>query len=140
MKKLNIFAVGTVCAMSVSMPLIGSGVAAAADAYAGQTYADASSALKAAGLKGVIASRVGRHGADRSMRGNPFGEGALDACQWEEFWDCHGHGAAFLELQRRCGVGHHAWELGRKPGRQGRSSESELSRGPRPIDCCRQQK
>lgn len=36
----------------------GTGVARADD-YAGQTYADASSALSSAGLKGVVASRIG---------------------------------------------------------------------------------
>ena len=41
------------------MAAFGAGIAAAADDYAGQTYADVSSALSKAKLTGVIASRVG---------------------------------------------------------------------------------
>ncbi len=59
MKKLIPFAAGSVGVIAVSMAVFGTGIAAATDAYAGQTYADASSALTGAGLKGVIASRVG---------------------------------------------------------------------------------
>ena len=58
MKKLIALTSGAVGATAVSMAVFGSGVAAADD-YAGQTYADASSALSDAGLKGVIATRVG---------------------------------------------------------------------------------
>ena len=45
-------------ATAVSMASFGAGIAAADD-YAGQTYAAATSALSAASLKGVIATRVG---------------------------------------------------------------------------------
>lgn len=38
---------------------VGTGIAAAADDYAGQTYGDVQAALSKAKLKGVIASRVG---------------------------------------------------------------------------------
>ena len=58
MKKLNVLAGGAVGAMVVWLPMVGAGVAAADD-YAGQTYADASSALSDAKLKGVIATRTG---------------------------------------------------------------------------------
>ena len=58
MKKLNVLAGGAVAVMVVWLPMIGTGVATADD-YAGQTYADASSALSDAKLKGVIATRVG---------------------------------------------------------------------------------
>ena len=57
MKKL-IAGVGTVGAAAVSMLLFGTGVAAADD-YAGQTYADASAAASDAGLTAVVASRTG---------------------------------------------------------------------------------
>jgi hypothetical protein len=50
--------VSVVVATAVSMASFGAGIAAADD-YAGQTYADATSALSAASLKGVIATRVG---------------------------------------------------------------------------------
>jgi len=56
--KENIVRACIVGATGVSMALAGSGVATA-DEYAGQTYADASSALSGANLKGVIATRVG---------------------------------------------------------------------------------
>jgi len=49
---------GALGATAVSMAMFGTGVAAADD-YAGQTYADASSALSDAKLTGVIATRVG---------------------------------------------------------------------------------
>jgi hypothetical protein len=58
MKKLIVLTASTVGVIAVLMAMFGSGVAAA-DAYAGQTYADATSALSAASLKGVIAGRVG---------------------------------------------------------------------------------
>jgi hypothetical protein len=58
MKKVLTIAVGLVAAPAVSMAVFGTGVATADD-YAGQTYADASSALTTAGLKGVIATRFG---------------------------------------------------------------------------------
>lgn len=49
-----------VCAAAAALTTaLGTGIAAAADDYAGQTYADAQSALSKASLKGVIASRVG---------------------------------------------------------------------------------
>jgi hypothetical protein len=57
-KKLNVLAAGAVGAMVVWLPMFGAGVAAADD-YAGQTYADVSSALSQAKLKGVIATRMG---------------------------------------------------------------------------------
>jgi hypothetical protein len=58
MKKLVVISTAAVGAMVVPMSLFGTWVAAA-DSYAGQTYADASSALSGAGLKGVIATREG---------------------------------------------------------------------------------
>ena len=57
MKKFIIGA-GAIGAMAVSTALFGTG-AAAADAYAGQTYADASSAASNNGLSVVVAARVG---------------------------------------------------------------------------------
>lgn len=48
-------------ALAVSAFAVSVGVAQADD-YAGQTYADATSALAAAGLKGVVASRSGDSG------------------------------------------------------------------------------
>ena len=58
MKKSTVISAGTAVAASALMALFGTGVAAADD-YAGQTYADASSAASDAGLKVVVASRVG---------------------------------------------------------------------------------
>ena len=57
MKKLIVRA-GVVGVTVMSIATAGIGVAAADD-YAGKTYADASSALSGAKLKGVIAGRVG---------------------------------------------------------------------------------
>ena len=58
MKKSIMLAAGSAVAASAWMGVFGTGVAAADD-YAGQTYADASSAASDAGLKVVVASRVG---------------------------------------------------------------------------------
>ncbi|MGY4648376.1 hypothetical protein [Mycobacterium sp. URHB0021] len=58
MKKSMVAAAGSVVAASACMALFGAGVAAADD-YAGQTYADASSAASDAGLTVVVAGRVG---------------------------------------------------------------------------------
>jgi hypothetical protein len=57
-KKLIALSACAVGATAASMAMFGTGVAAA-DNYAGQTYADASAALSKASLKGVIATRVG---------------------------------------------------------------------------------
>lgn len=58
MKKSIVLSAGSAVAASALMALFGTGVAAADD-YAGQTYADASSAASSAGLSVVVASRVG---------------------------------------------------------------------------------
>ena len=58
MKKLGVYAAGTVGATAVSMALFGTGVAAADD-YAGQTFGDASAAISDAGKQAVIATRSG---------------------------------------------------------------------------------
>src|SRR5439155_16063490 len=58
MKKLMTLAAGAVGVTAVSIVMFATGVAAADD-YAGQTYADATKALSDANLKGVIASRFG---------------------------------------------------------------------------------
>ena len=58
MKQLNVLVGGAVGATVVWLPMFGTAVATADD-YAGQTYADASSALSSASLKGVIATRTG---------------------------------------------------------------------------------
>jgi pyruvate/2-oxoglutarate dehydrogenase complex dihydrolipoamide acyltransferase (E2) component len=57
-KKSIVLSAGTAVAASALMALFGTGVAAADD-YAGQTYADASSAASDAGLEVIVASRVG---------------------------------------------------------------------------------
>jgi hypothetical protein len=57
-KKSIVLSAGSAVAASASMALFGAGVAAADD-YAGQTYADASSAASGAGLSVVVAGRVG---------------------------------------------------------------------------------
>jgi len=57
-KKSIVLSAGSVVAASAFMALFGTGVAAADD-YAGQTYADASSAASDAGLDVIVASRVG---------------------------------------------------------------------------------
>jgi pyruvate/2-oxoglutarate dehydrogenase complex dihydrolipoamide acyltransferase (E2) component len=57
-KKSIVLSAGSVVAASACMALFGTGVAAADD-YAGQTYADASSAASDAGQTVVVAGRVG---------------------------------------------------------------------------------
>ncbi len=57
-KKLIVVGSGAIGALAVSA-LLGGGVAAAADDYAGQTYADAASAASDAGQTVIAASRVG---------------------------------------------------------------------------------
>jgi pyruvate/2-oxoglutarate dehydrogenase complex dihydrolipoamide acyltransferase (E2) component len=57
-KKSIVLSAGSAVAVSALMALFGTGVAAADD-YAGQTYADASSAASDAGATVIIASRVG---------------------------------------------------------------------------------
>ena len=62
MKKLGVHCAATVGAIAVtfsSLAFLSTGVAAAADDYAGQTYADAVKAIKDAGKKVVISSRSG---------------------------------------------------------------------------------
>ncbi|MDT5246486.1 MAG: hypothetical protein QOD36_3862 [Mycobacterium sp.] len=58
MKKSIVLSAGSVVAASALMALFGTGVAAADD-YAGQTYADASSAASNAGQTVVVAGKVG---------------------------------------------------------------------------------
>ena len=58
MKKSIVLSAGSAVAASALMALFGTGVAAADD-YAGQTYADASSAASDAGQTVVVAGRVG---------------------------------------------------------------------------------
>lgn len=58
MKRFIVLGTGSVGTAVAAMALFGTGIAAADD-YAGQTYADASSAASDAGLTVVIASRVG---------------------------------------------------------------------------------
>ena len=58
MKKSIVPLVGSAAAASACVALFGTGVAAADD-YAGQTYADASSAASDAGQSVVVAGRVG---------------------------------------------------------------------------------
>ena len=53
MKKLIVLGTGAVGTAAVSMAFFGTGVAAADD-YAGQTYADASSAASDAGQEGLV--------------------------------------------------------------------------------------
>jgi hypothetical protein len=57
-KKSLVISAGSAVAASAVMALFGTGVAAA-DSYAGQTYADASSAASDAGQSVVVAARVG---------------------------------------------------------------------------------
>ena len=58
MKELIVLGIGAVGTAAATMALFGTGIAAADD-YAGQTYADASSAASDAGQTVLIASRVG---------------------------------------------------------------------------------
>jgi pyruvate/2-oxoglutarate dehydrogenase complex dihydrolipoamide acyltransferase (E2) component len=57
-KKSIVLSAGSVVAASAMLGLFGTGVAAADD-YAGQTYADASSAASDSGLTSIVAARVG---------------------------------------------------------------------------------
>ena len=58
MKQLIVLGTGGVAAMALSMALLGTGVAAAAD-YDGQTYADAAAAIEQAGDTPIVATRIG---------------------------------------------------------------------------------
>ena len=58
MKKSIVFSAGPVVAASALMVLFGTGVAAADD-YAGQTYADAAKAIQDAGGTPIVAARFG---------------------------------------------------------------------------------
>ena len=58
MKQLIVLGTGGVGAMALSMALLGTGVAAAAD-YDGQTYADAAAAIEEAGDTPIVATRIG---------------------------------------------------------------------------------
>ena len=58
MKQLIVLGTGGVGAMALSMALLGTGVAAAAD-YDGQTYADAAAAIEQAGDTPIVATRIG---------------------------------------------------------------------------------
>jgi hypothetical protein len=58
MKQLIVLGTGGVGAMALSMALLGTGVAAAAE-YDGQTYADAAAAIEDAGSTPIVATRVG---------------------------------------------------------------------------------
>ena len=58
MKKSIVLSAGSAVAASALMALFGTGVAAADD-YAGQTYADAASAASDAGQSVVVAASVG---------------------------------------------------------------------------------
>ena len=58
MKQLVLLGTGGVGAMALSMSLLGTGVAAAAD-YDGQTYADAAAAIEQAGDTPIVATRIG---------------------------------------------------------------------------------
>ena len=57
MKKLIVIGSGAVCAFAISA-MLGTGIAAADD-YAGMTYADASSAASDSGESVVVAARIG---------------------------------------------------------------------------------
>jgi len=58
MKQLIVLGTGGVGAMALSMALLCTGVAAAAD-YDGQTYADAAAAIEQAGDTPIVATRIG---------------------------------------------------------------------------------
>ena len=80
-------------------------------------------------LTGVIATRVGNALPDdqcvvtRSQKA-PWIKG-------DDLRLSRADGAAVPELQRHRGVGHHARELGGKPGGPGSLGGSECSRGPK---------
>lgn len=59
MKKILILGAGALGAASVSMALLGAGVASADDAVVGQTFADAKSALSQQGLSAQVSTTVG---------------------------------------------------------------------------------
>jgi hypothetical protein len=59
MKNLIILGTGAVGAMALATALFGTGVAAAAGEYDGQTYADAAAAIEEAGGTPVVTTRVG---------------------------------------------------------------------------------
>ncbi|MET0698856.1 MAG: hypothetical protein ABWY93_04250 [Mycobacterium sp.] len=79
MKKLIVLGVSAVGAASASLALFGAGIASADD-YAGESYADASSAASDAGQTVVIASRIGTLSDDdctvERSQSAPFIEGS----------------------------------------------------------------
>ena len=101
MKKLIVLGTGAVGTAAVSMAFFGTGVAAADD-YAGQTYADASSAASDAGQTVIVANRVG----DKL---------AQDECIVTRSWDApfvrdnegeFGHASDEVELSLNCNGGY----------------------------------
>jgi hypothetical protein len=59
MKHLIVLGNGAVGAMALSTALLGTGVAAAAGDYDGQTYADAAAAIAESGATPIVGTRVG---------------------------------------------------------------------------------
>jgi hypothetical protein len=59
MKHLVVLGTGAVGAMALSTALLGTGVAAAAGDYDGQTYADAAAAIAESGATPIVGTRVG---------------------------------------------------------------------------------
>ena len=108
MKKLIVLGTGAVGTAAVSMAFFGTGVAAADD-YAGQTYADASSAASDAGQTVIVANRVG----DKL---------AQDECIVTRSWDApfvrnvegeFGHASDEVDLSLNCNGG---YATAAKPG------------------------
>ena len=120
MKKLIVLGTGAVGTAAVSMAFFGTGVAAADD-YAGQTYADASSAASDAGQTVIVANRVG----DKL---------AQDECIVTRSWDApfirnvegeFGHASDEVELSLNCNGG---YATAAKPGNSLASPEGRLAK------------
>ena len=126
MKKLIVLGTGAIGAAAAAMGLFGTGVAAADD-YAGQTYADASSAASDAGQTVVIAARVGSKLPDdecivtRSQTA-PF------ACAIDGDRTCDSEVQFYLNCNGESRDGHQPGCLRRQPGGPGSQGRRRGSR------------
>ena len=117
--KLIVLGTGVVAATGLSMALFGTGVAAADD-YAGQTYADASSAAGDAGLTPVIVTRSGGV--------LPDGDCIVERSQTSSFFDSSwtnpgGKVLFYSELQPGRRFRRYCGQLGSQPGRPCRTGQ-----------------
>jgi hypothetical protein len=108
MKKLIVHGIGAVGAAAAAVAMFGTGIAAADD-YAGQTYADASSAASDAGQTVVVANRVG----DKLPQDECIVTRSWDAPFVRDVEGSFGHASDEVELSLNCNGG---YATAAKPG------------------------